>query len=145
MRKRKKAKTMATRFRGDLMKDDWSDESKAWLEDQLQIAIVQQLRRMRKEYDFDFAASLEGVRMSKSQAGKAKLMGMESGEPDIRIYFNGGDCLLIELKADKGVVSKNQKDRHHVLGKLGFEVMVLKFKTPQEAKECIEQIIIDRC
>lgn len=34
----------------------------------------------------DHAASLNGVRLSRSQQGKAKASGMVAGEPDIRIY-----------------------------------------------------------
>lgn len=34
----------------------------------------------------DYAASLNGVKLSKAQAGKAKAAGMVAGEPDVRIY-----------------------------------------------------------
>lgn len=50
-----------------------------------------------------FAASLNGVHLSKAQAGKAKAAGMVRGEPDLRIYDPPPaypDCvgMVIELK-----------------------------------------------
>ena len=139
-------KRKSTRSYGDIMKSDWSDESLNWLEDQLQIAMVQRLRQLESEgYNFTFAASLEGVKLSKSQAGKAKLMGMVSGEPDLRIYFPNRKLLLVELKTKTGRTSKNQDDRIAKLNGLGYDAFVFHARSPQHAADTIEKIVLDEC
>lgn len=47
-----------------------------------QCCVVQVLAASR----IDYAASLNGVRLTPAQRGKAKASGMVAGEPDIRIY-----------------------------------------------------------
>lgn len=47
-----------------------------------QVAVVQALEARGRTY----AASLNGVHLSKTQAGKAKAAGTVAGEPDLRIY-----------------------------------------------------------
>jgi len=53
-----------------------------------------------------FASSLNGVRLSRTQAGKASRSGMEAGEPDLCIYDqppNMPECIgmMIEMKRAK--------------------------------------------
>ena len=53
-----------------------------------------------------FASSLNGVRLSRTQAGKASRAGMEAGEPDLCIYDpppNMPECvgMMIEMKLAK--------------------------------------------
>lgn len=135
-----------SKSRGDLMKDDWSDEDINWLEDQIQIAVVQRLKRLEQEgYNFTFAASLEGVKLSKSQAGKAKLMGMVSGEPDLRLYFPNRRLVMVELKRKMGRTSGAQDERISRLSGLGYDVFVLHGRSPQHASDAIEKIVLDEC
>lgn len=109
-----------------LIEFDPGDDSIDWLEDEIQAYIVQQLRRM----GVLFAASLEGAFMTKRTAAKLKMLGMESGEPDLRIYLDGGRVLFVELKRKKGQLSHNQKKRIESLRALGHNVEVIYAKTP---------------
>lgn len=59
----------------------------------------------------------------------AKVTGMEPGEPDLRVYADGGRLLLIEYKAAKGRLSKEQRQRHADMGRLGYEVATIKAAT----------------
>ena len=69
-----------------------------------QVAVVRELTHA----GVFFAASLNGVKLSKAAAGRAKAAGMVAGEPDIRIYDRPPGLLvahagmMIEMKtADK--------------------------------------------
>lgn len=114
------------------------DESLPWLEEHLQMAVAQALRQKEENHGgFTFASSLEGVKLSKSQAMRAKTQGMRSGEPDIRVYLPGGKIWFIELKRSGGVVSKTQKERHKDFSDLGHDVTVIMAKTPKQAVDMV--------
>lgn len=51
-----------------------------------------------------------GGHMSPAMGARRKRMGAKAGAPDIVVWFPGGRSLLIELKADKGRLSKSQMD-----------------------------------
>lgn len=110
-----------------------------WLEEHLQMALAQALKQKEDNHGgFTFAASLEGVRLSKSQAGRAKCMGMRSGEADIRIYLPGARIWHVELKKWDGKVNASQKARHKELIDLGHDVTIIYAKTPQE---CVDKVM----
>jgi len=56
--------------------------------------------------------SLNGVKLSKTQAGIAKAQGMLSGVPDLFLPVpkNGFHGLFIEMKSEKGRVTENQPE-----------------------------------
>ena len=105
----------------------------------LQVGVVQWLKRNK----FMFAADQSGLFTSKRSAGKAKLSGLVSGEPDLRIYLEGGRCLFIEMKAWKGRLSDNQTERIERLRFLGFQVEIVKERTPADAVERVKEILLD--
>jgi hypothetical protein len=90
-------------------------------------------KRIDRGERFAFAGDLNGVRLTPSQAGKAKLTGLTPGETDLRIYLPTARFKMIEMKADGGALSKAQKERHSLLRGLGFEIEVVKAKTEESA------------
>jgi hypothetical protein len=115
----------------------WNDATVRWSENDLQSAVVQWLRRN----GFDVAADMGGLRTSRRQASLAKQSGLIAGEPDLRIYLDGGRLLMVEMKTARGSVSKVQRERHAVLRGLGFDIEVLKAATPQDAVDKISAIM----
>lgn len=83
---------------------------------------------------FTFAGDFNAARRSPQESVKAKATGLVAGEHDKRIYMYGGILGLIEYKAEKTPVSKPQKDRHALLGALGFQRQaILRATTEEEA------------
>lgn len=117
-----------------LLKHPWHLDEVPWSEDDLQMAIVQHLRQVGQPFAADFNAG-------RRNPGRAKAMGLEAGETDLRLYFDRGRTVWVELKKAKGAVSKAQKDRHEMLRALGHDVRVLKASNPAEAVDKIETII----
>ncbi len=113
----------------------WNDASLPWLEEHLQIAIVEALNKMvLAGAKFTFAADMNAGRRSKRQGAKLKLAGMVAGECDLRFYLDDGRLGQIELKTKRnGVVSKVQKNRHNLLRSLGHDVRVVKANCPTDA------------
>lgn len=112
----------------------WGDPDIRWDEDAIQAAVVTTLHRLEKAgAPFTFAGDQNAAKRGPRAASAAKAMGMRAGEPDIRIYLNGGRALLIELKTDRGQRSKEQIARHGVLSALGWQVHTLRCRTPAEA------------
>lgn len=108
-----------------------SDRVPEW---RLQQAVVVDLdRRITSGQLFEFAAGLEGVRLTPKKRGEMRQQGMMAGEPDLRFYFPGGRLVLIEMKAGDGSTNAAQKERHAKLARLGFVVHVVKAKTEAEA------------
>ena len=109
-------------------------------EGRLQAGIIQWLIAQRfAGRDFLYAASLEGVKLTKGQALKAKQQGMVSGEPDLRIYLPGGRLEMFELKYGDTNTSEAQDDRHLDLHNLGFYVHVISALTVNEACAKIQE------
>lgn len=119
------------------MRHKWDDKTVRWSEHDLQVAVVQWLRRN----GFDVAADQGGLRTSRRQAGLAKQAGLIAGEPDLRIYLSDGHLLMVEMKTARGSVSKAQKERHAKLKAAGYDVEILKALTPADAVEKIAQIM----
>ncbi|MEK9754414.1 MAG: VRR-NUC domain-containing protein [Rhodospirillaceae bacterium] len=120
----------------NLIRHRWDDGAVRWTEDDLQMAIVRELRRRGTVFAADFNAG-------KRNPGRAQAMGLTAGEPDLRLYLPGGRLLLVELKTDRGTVSKAQKDRHRTLTETGFDVRVLRAATPAEAVDKIATMLGD--
>lgn len=88
---------------------------------------------------FTFAADFAA---GKRDGAKAKATGVMAGDPDLRIYADGGRLLLIEYKNAEGSLSKDavikgkprvgQVSRHALLRALGYRVEVIKTATPDE-------------
>lgn len=115
----------------------WDNENIPWTEEELQMAICQDLRRRRVHH----AADMNAGRRSLQRGARLKLAGMTAGEPDLRLYLPGGLVVFVELKRKGGVVSREQKDRHEVLRGLGFHVHVLKAHCPAQAVAQIVDIL----
>jgi len=79
---------------------------------------------------FEFAGDMNA---GKRAGNRAKICGLKAGETDIRIYLPRGVLKMIELKTAKGVLSDDQIKRHEKLRALGFEIVVVYAKTPEEA------------
>ena len=118
-----------------LLQHDWSDRSVKWIEDHLQMAVAQKLRRLEDERDdFTFAADMGGMAAAnKRVAGRAKLMGLRKGETDLRLYFAGPRLLMIEMKTINGALSDDQKKRHALFKIMGFDVQVVRASCPNDA------------
>lgn len=71
-------------------------------------------------------SSLNGVKLSKNQAGRAKTQGMLSGVPDLFLPVpkNGFHGLYIEMKSEKGRVSVSQNRFLSVTNELGYQSIV---------------------
>ena len=123
---------------GNLVKHEMDDESVHWTEHDLQVAVVQRLRRL----DILFAGDQNGLPTSKRQAALAKMAGMTAGEPDIRIYLPGGKIVFVEMKTIRGSVSAAQLQRHRDLAELGHFVYVVKEPTPLKAQDVVESIVL---
>lgn len=98
------------------------------------MAQVEWLRKNDFLFAADFAA---GVR----NPGRAKALGLEAGDPDLRIYMPNGHLLLAENKTTRGALSKAQKKRHARLAENGFPVHVIRARTPAEAVDKLKTII----
>lgn len=68
------------------------------------------------------SCSLNGVKLSKAQAGKAKAAGMLKGEHDVRLPVARGGYigLSIEMKAGKNKPTQEQLDYGHLMAAEGW-------------------------
>ena len=104
------------------------------LEEDLQTAQCVALR-MSPLYGkaFLFAGDMSAAKRGPKAQAMASRTGMIAGEPDLRIYLNGGGLLLIENKTNKGKLSNWQIKRHKELAMLGHDVVVIYAETPNDA------------
>jgi hypothetical protein len=107
------------------------------LEDELQKAAVAFLYRLEQLGLLSFSHSVNEGKRTEQEREKLFDMGMRPGQPDLEIYLNGGCTVFIELKTKTGWVFPAQKIRHALLRLLGFDVHVVKAKTPGE---CVHQL-----
>ncbi|WP_028165463.1 hypothetical protein [Bradyrhizobium elkanii] len=87
------------------------------------------------------AGDMNRAKRTRRERMEAKVTGLTAGEPDVRVYITGGFLLSFELKTPKGSRSKDQKDRHKKLIGLGFTVITIKAKTPEEIADEVERIV----
>ena len=104
------------------------------LEEDMQAAMCAALRKM-PEYgkQFLFAGDMNAERRGHKARTKALKTGMMAGEPDMRIYLEGGHLRLIENKVGNGRLSPAQVARHAALRAIGHTVEVVRATMPDEA------------
>lgn len=110
----------------------------------LQAAIASLLdSRIALEQPFAYAASLEGVigHLNVYQTQLSTATGVKRGEPDLRLYFEAGRLVMIELKGDKGKLTDSQKIRIPILRGLGFIVHIVFATSEAEAKALAGAIV----
>lgn len=117
----------------------------------LQAAAVRALRAM-PEYaadakhvppgKFTLAGDFNAARRSMREQVKAKATGLAAGEHDLRLYIAGGRLGLIEFKAAKTPVSKDQRERHALLAALGFaRQAVIRAETEEDASSAAVALV----
>jgi hypothetical protein len=104
------------------------------LEDDLHIAVVRYLSLALPDDAFWFHVPNGGKR-GKAEAGRFKAMGVKAGVPDIVIIY-GGAPYFIELKADKGRLSKAQRETLEALVKA--EAVVKVCRSLEEVSELLD-------
>lgn len=125
-----------------LLKHDWHDEGINWLEEDLQQAIIMRMRQRKEHGDlFRIVGDMNAGKRSKTTGARLKAAGMQTGEPDMRIYVHGGFTVFVELKRGTGKVSDAQDAWHDVLADLGFDVWLLRATTPADAVEKMHGVI----
>lgn len=84
------------------------------------------------------SASLNGVKLSKAQAGKAKAAGMRKGEWDIRLPVARGPYhgLIIEMKAGRNKLTLEQTEYGRAMAREGWARAVCY--SAEEAQEDIK-------
>lgn len=120
-----------------LNKASWNNPLIKWKEDDLQLAVAQHLRRE----GYLFAADQNAGRRSLRDGARRKALGMAAGEPDLRVYLDGGRCLFIEMKTARGRLSVSQQDRITALRDRNHLAHVVKAKTPADAVDQVIDII----
>jgi hypothetical protein len=82
---------------------------------------------------FTLAGDFNAGRRGFQESVKAKATGLVKGEADARFYFAPGRLKMIEYKAERGRLSPEQVVRHALFRGLGFEVVVVKATTEEDA------------
>lgn len=60
------------------------------------------------------------------EAAKLKRMGVLPGIPDLVVFMDNAFVCAFEVKAQRGVLSDDQKNVHYVMRALGFKVAVVR-------------------
>ena len=109
---------------------------------EIQAEAVRRLRKM-PEFDkrFTLAGDMAAGKRSRQGATIAKATGLVPGDPDLRLYLEGGRLCMIEFKAGKGRESTEQVDRIALLDTLGFTVVVVKANTAAEGAERTVELV----
>lgn len=84
---------------------------------------------------FTLAGDFNAGRRSSQESVKAKATGLTPGEADLRLYLSGARLKMIEFKGAKTPVSAEQNRRHRMLRGLGFDVVVVRATTEEEAAD----------
>ena len=122
-------------------RDTVTDRLPEW---KLQAAIAAHLdSRIAIEHPFAYAASLEGVmgNLNVYQTQLASATGVKRGEPDLRLYFDGGRIVFVELKHTLGKLTQSQKDRIPILRGFGHIVHIVFAETESEARDKVSAIV----
>ena len=125
-----------------LLKYPWDCKEVNWLEEHLQQAIVMRCKQ-RADYakKFVIVGDMNAAKRTQQLAARLKASGMQAGEPDLRVYLNGGRVLFIELKRKGGRLNPAQVMWHDILAGLGFSVLTIIATTPQEAVDSALAVI----
>jgi len=99
------------------------------IEDKIQFACCQWLR----ENKICFFHVPNGGLRSKGEASRLTALGVTPGVHDLVILLPGAITLLIELKKEKGIVSKFQKIFHDKVIKMGFLSHIIQTDCPVQA------------
>lgn len=91
-------------------------------EEQIHKAVIQEVR-LRKKPDVVYWHTPNDARRSWGNVARLKAMGMVPGVPDL-IFCHNGEISFLEIKAERGRLSDNQKEFHARLAATGFPVMV---------------------
>lgn len=114
----------------------------AVLEWRLQAAACKRLFQMIKAgANFAYAGDQNAAKRGYQAAAIAKATGMMPGEPDMRLYLPGGKLKMIEMKAKRTPVSADQEKRHPLLASLGFEIVIVRASTEDEAADAVEALV----
>lgn len=137
---RRQGVTPAERTELQKVIDAANESSKAPLEDQEQLALVNWLRMK----GIRFHHSPNGGHRHKATAGRLKAQGVSAGFPDLIIFPNRGQSVLfIELKRVKGGrVSDEQRDWIDYLNELfctGYPIQAEVCRGFSEARRFIEE------
>lgn len=109
------------------------------LEDQIQKGIVQYLTRLEAiSQEFIFTHPANGGKRSKYTGALMKALGQRAGIPDLLLFIKGGRTVFIELKTDRGIISKNQDNCHADLTRLGFDVYIIH---AADVRSGVDQVI----
>jgi hypothetical protein len=105
------------------------------------------VRALRATHEFGrrfiLAGDMAAGKRGWQTATIAKATGLVQGEPDLRIYMEGGRLGLIEYKAGNGRLSPAQRDRHAELTRLGFGCLAT-IKSTSEADSAAQTLAVVR-
>ena len=112
------------------------------LEEDMQAAMATALRKM-PDYGKRvlFAGDMNAERRGHKARTKAIKTGMAAGEPDMRIYGDGGRLLLIENKVGTSPLTNSQEKRHPALAAIGHPVTVVRATAPEDAAEQAVRVV----
>ncbi|TPM58994.1 VRR-NUC domain-containing protein [Mesorhizobium sp. B2-2-4] len=112
------------------------------LEEDMQAAMATALRKM-PEYGkrFLFAGDMNAERRGHKARSKAVKTGMAAGEPDMRIYGEGGRLLLVENKVGNSSLTDSQERRHPALAVIGHPVTIVRATTPEDAAALVVELV----
>ncbi len=114
------------------------DEAKGkWKEWEIQAYIIQEARRE----GYFIEGDQNQAKRSFGAAARAKVCGMQSGTPDIRILKSPNRMIFIELKVLKNSLSQPQIEWHDLAKWNGFEVHTIYSDTPLEAWQQVKEIL----
>jgi len=102
-------------------------------EEQLQRTIADYLNLMSRSGRFRWFHVPNGGHISRSLGARRKRMGARAGVPDILIETKGGKVIEIELKTDKGRLSRSQQEWQRESYHLGVPYFVVRSVEEMEA------------
>lgn len=120
-----------------LLKNAPDDLKVNWSEDDVQMYIVQQLRRS----NYLFHIGMEGVNLSPQASAKIKALGREPGWPDLTLFLQNNRVEFIELKLLNGKLLPDQEKKHKQLRLLGYNVSVLWCAAPYDGWYQVKRIV----
>ncbi len=109
---------------------------------ELQSAQMNRLHAM-PEYGTRFltAGDQNSAKRGRKASMQAKAAGLAPGEPDVRIWLEGGRVGLIENKVGKAALEPSQEERHPLLAALGHPVAVVRAVTCDDAADQAEALV----